>query len=73
MKTIQNAATETVWAIKAKNTRNNIDYDSTMWQTAVNVPVEVEACREMHRNPFTVYTKEQLMSMTYTEINQVEN
>ena len=31
VKTIQNAATETVRAITAKNTRNNIDHDSTMW------------------------------------------
>ena len=46
--TIQNATVETVQAITAKNTWNNIDYDSTMWQTAMNVPVEVEARREMH-------------------------
>ena len=30
LKTIQDAATDTVWAINAKNTWNNINYDSTM-------------------------------------------
>ena len=45
--TIQNAATETFRAITAKNTWNNIDYDSTMQQTARNVPAGVEECRKM--------------------------
>ena len=46
--TIQKATVETVQAITAKNTRNNIDYDASTWRTAVNIPDEVEARRALH-------------------------
>ena len=55
--TIERAATNCVRAITAKHTRNNIDYDASMWRTAVNVPVEVKARRALNRSPFTVFTK----------------
>ena len=42
LRRVQDAATDTIEAIKAKNTQNNIDYDSTMCKTITDVPAGVE-------------------------------
>lgn len=67
LKTVENGVTDTVWAIKAKNTRNNIDYDATLWNAITPVPAGVEECQVMHNDPYSVFNKQQLISMTLEE------